>query len=220
MDAVQTSHSIKENIWLGVHFSQFGEDILLWHYFHNKKNGFYVDVGCHHPFRYSNTALLHTALGWHGVNIDADPRAIENFKVHRPNDININVGVGIQEELREFSLFADGAVNTFDKSIADNQASNFTLEQTFTLKVRPLSAILSEVIEPGTPIDYMDIDCEGLDYEVLQSNDWEKFRPLILSVEVHGMNLENPQDNEIFQFMKSKGYFMKSHYTTSIFQRF
>ena len=75
-------------------YSIEGEDrivrALLWEK-HDK--GFYVDVGAHHPFRFSNTYLFYTQ-GWSGINIDATPGSMKAFNKYRPRDINLEVGVG------------------------------------------------------------------------------------------------------------------------------
>ena len=75
-------------------YSIEGEDrivrALLWQK-HDK--GFYVDVGAHHPFRFSNTYLFYTQ-GWSGINIDATPGSMKAFNKYRPRDINLEVGIG------------------------------------------------------------------------------------------------------------------------------
>ena len=68
-------------------YSQFGEDIFLQKYF-NKNNGFFIDIGCHHPFRYNNTFKLYK-LGWRGLNIDLSKISIDLFDMIRPEDTNI-----------------------------------------------------------------------------------------------------------------------------------
>ncbi len=71
------------------HFSQHGEDVILHKLFGRKfSDGFYIDVGAHHPFRQSNTAYL-WLMGWKGVNVDASKKAIAIFNSVRPNDINL-----------------------------------------------------------------------------------------------------------------------------------
>ena len=75
-----------------IHYSQNGEDIILKSLFPADYKGFYIDVGAHHPYRISNTYLLHQQ-GWSGINIDPNPETIAFFNRARPNDININIGV-------------------------------------------------------------------------------------------------------------------------------
>ena len=203
-----------------MHFGQLGEDALLWHYFSNRTDGFYVDVGCHHPYRYSNTFLLHRYRGWTGINIDADPRAISEFKLARPGDINLQIGVGSSSRVQEFCLFQDGAVNTFDKQIALSQGNHFKSAGMSMIQIYPLSTILHEHVREGQKIDYLNIDCEGLDCEVLLSNDWAIYRPDIVSVEIHNLNLDSPRSNFAVDFLLSNGYRMSAHYLiTTFFER-
>ena len=63
-----------------VSYSQLGEDLIVGHYL-RYRNGFYVDVGCHDPMTFSNTAAFFLHRNWSGINIDADPSAIAKFYV-------------------------------------------------------------------------------------------------------------------------------------------
>ena len=74
------------------HFSQYGEDVFLHKFFRGQRNGFYIDVGAHHPFQLSNTAYL-WANGWNGVNVDASSAAIRLFNRVRPSDLKIHAAV-------------------------------------------------------------------------------------------------------------------------------
>ena len=62
-------------------------------YFKSKKNGFYIDVGCYHPIRLSNTMFLYSK-GWSGMNVDLSKKSIDLFNICRPRDINLNFGIG------------------------------------------------------------------------------------------------------------------------------
>lgn len=203
-----------------LHFGQFGEDILLPMLFNQKEFGFYVDVGCFHPTKYSNTHVLHSQFNWSGLNIDANPEAISNFQSYRPNDININVGVSGKEGNLKFYKFRHGEVNTFDYEKAIQQSEKFGEFSSIDIKVEPLNAILSKNVR-NIEIDYMNIDCEWRDLEVVQSNDWDRFAPKILTVEIHGLDLNNPQKNDTVNFLLSKGYRLKSYFlVTGLFEKF
>jgi FkbM family methyltransferase len=203
-----------------VHFSQFGEDAMLAEFLKHKTGGFYVDVGCHDPFRYSNTYLLHKLLGWRGINIDADINAIKRFEVERPGDVNLNVGIGLIEGRMSFTTFADGAVNTFDAALAARQKVNFGEPRLVDVSVRRLSAVLSESLPPETEVDYLNVDCEGLDEEVLRSNDWSKFRPKVVTVELHGIDISRAGENSAVKYLSSVGYRLTSFYwVTALFLR-
>ena len=106
-------------------YSQFGEDMLVEHLFPTLANGRYLDVGCYHPYKFSNTAKLY-ARGWSGVNIDANPKTINLFKAERPSDINLNVivGNGPIEEAAFYILDDDSPSNTLSVQFAEAQAQN------------------------------------------------------------------------------------------------
>jgi hypothetical protein len=203
-----------------IHFAQLGEDALLWHYFHKRRSGFYIDVGCHDPYRYSNTYILYRHLGWSGINIDADARAIALFKRARPTDINLSMAIGSTAREQEFTVFQDGAVNTFDPELAARQRRSFEVAGSYMTRLCPLRDVLSAHISGDRNIDYMNIDCEGLDHEILLSNDWTKFRPEIISIEIHNLDLQNPTSDKTVSFLISQGYRMSAHYlVTTFFER-
>lgn len=170
-------------------YSQFGEDKVLLELFKDKNGGRYVDVGAHHPYRYSNTYLLYKK-GWHGVNIDPNPHTIALFNKARPNDENICAGVGSAGVLTYYR-FSDPAVNTFTKEEAEKWKGKSFLKflGTTEVEVKPLSVLVQG------EIDILTIDAEGMDMEVLHSYDW-KHSPKVIAIE----------GNESEQFLIEKGY--------------
>ena len=203
-----------------LHFSQLGEDAVLWHHFGTNMNGFYVDVGCHHPYRFSNTALLATFNDWQGINVDLDERAIAAFRAIRPNDTNLNIAIGLTDGESTVTVFEEGAVNSLDPAMANHQAQTRAVKAKKMIRTRPLASVLQEHMPSGIEIDFMNIDAEGWDQIVLESNDWERYRPKVIAVESHGFNLNNPQVNETFRFLVGKGYSLTSHVVvTSIYER-
>src|SRR5208282_1916589 len=112
---------LREWVVLGnrrLYYSQFGEDIMLQRITRSQPPGFYVDVGACHPKRYSNTNLLYKK-GWRGMNIDANPFAIDLFRLFRPRDINLFSGIGLVKETHTFYMFTDPRFNTFSKDQVD-----------------------------------------------------------------------------------------------------
>ena len=209
-----------QNDYARLQFSQLGEDTVIWHHFHDRKNGFYVDIGCHHPFRYSNTALLSLFNGWRGINIDLDQRAIAAFEASRPQDINLQLAIGPREDELAVTLFEDGAVNSLDQATAHHQATQRPVLGQSLIKVRPLRAVLDQYLPPNTQINFMNIDAEGWDHMVLESNDWHNYRPEMIAVETHNFDICNPASNPTFQFLSQNGYRLTSHVVvTSIYQR-
>lgn len=199
------------------YYAQEGEDIILARIFDNKKNGFFVDIGAHHPARFSNTYYFYKNLNWRGLNIEPNPEVLTLFQLKRGRDINLNFGVASKAEILEFYQFDEPALNTFSKSMLDERLSSTPYKHLGTkrIQVLPLSEILDRHLPPNTHIDFMTIDVEGLDLEVLHSNDWGKYRPSWVLAEQLGVdNIEN-LDFEIHNFMKSKNYqlFAKTYNT-------
>jgi len=188
-------------------YSQEGEDLILLRLFEGKRNGFYIDVGAHHPKRFSNTNLFYK-LGWRGINIEPNPESFNQFLKMRPRDINIQLGVSDQTGLLKYYYFNDPALNTFDTSVVESREKldGVIPIKTQEIPVDRLDTILLKNFPAGLAIDFMTIDVEGFDYAVLQSNDWTRFRPKIILVEALRMPIEKSLDGEIHQFMKSKGY--------------
>lgn len=196
------------------YYSQFGEDIVISRLL-NKRKGFYIDVGAHHPKRYSNTYLLFKK-GWRGINIDANPHTITLFNRTRPKDTNICVGVGKPGELEYYS-FSDPAVNTFMETEAEKWMDKkwITFLGKETLAIRPLRDVLLEVTELPH-IDVFNIDVEGMDYDVLESFPWERDVPTIIVVESHDFRSDAPQKCPSYTFLTQKGYHLYSYVGPSL----
>jgi FkbM family methyltransferase len=196
-------------------YAHEGEDVLL-HKIFGKKKGFYVDVGAHHPMRFSNTFLLHKQ-GWKGINIEPNPDLFKLFEKYRPNDINVNLGVANVQSTLKYLMFNEPALNTFDNELAESRVrdSNYKLINSMSIEVKPLAGVLKEKLPDNITINFLTIDVEGLDLEVLRSNDWKQFRPDWVLVEQ--LNLENIEDLdfEVHHYMKSVNYvlFAKTYNT-------
>ena len=199
-------------------FSQLGEDILISNLLSERAFGFYVDVGAFHPFIYSNTALLSRSGNWRGINIDPSPKAKSLFDKHRPNDVNLMTGVSDRRgELRYFQ-FKNGAFSTFDERRAEKlMGRGEILEDILKVECKALSDILDK--ESVGHIDYMNVDCEGLDQAVLASNDWSRWKPDLITVEIHGLELIRPTENMTVRFLIDQNYkFIAFARPTAFFQ--
>lgn len=189
-------------------YSQEGEDLLLDRLFGAQSAGFFVDVGAHHPTRFSNTYLLYRR-GWRGLNIDPTPGSMEEFERVRPRDINLEVAVSSVEGERSFHLFDEPALNSLDEGLSRERArsSNYSLRKTITVAAIPLRQILETHLPHSVDgIDLMSIDVEGHDMDVLRSNDWERFRPRILLIEMLDSSLDDIDQREEVVFLRGCGY--------------
>lgn len=189
-------------------FSQEGEDLILARIFENKPDGFYVDVGAHHPIRYSNTYLFYLH-GWRGINIDAAPGSMDAFKQLRANDINVETAIGEHTGSLLFHIFNDPAINTFDVALAkerDGQA-HYRLMETKKMQMRTLAQVLEEYLPPNKSIDFLSVDVEGLDLAILRSNDWKRFSPeYLLAEDYFCASMEEALQSPITTFLRSVGY--------------
>jgi len=196
-----------------------GEDITIKNMFWGKRSGFYVDVGAHHPTRFSNTRLLYK-IGWNGINIDAMPGSMKIFQRERSRDINIEMAISSRPETHVYNIFDEGAYNTLSKKLAEEyQIKGKTKKGEVSLKSETLSKILDLHLPDNTKIDLLSVDVEGYDMEVLKSNDWSKYRPEVISIEEIGFDAEAPQNSEIFKFLKDQGYHLEIATPKTIFFR-
>ena len=227
-DNLKSSYLSKAKIFIGTHiinryyhksYSQEGEDMILRRIFENNKNGFYVDVGAYHPKLFSNTYFFYKK-GWRGINIEPNPESIQLFNAQRYMDINLSVGVSNIPSERIYYMFNEPALNTFEENIA--KMSSRSGEQYYQIgkipvKVRRLETILEENLPKDQNIDFISIDVEGHELNVIQSNDWEKFRPKCLLVEVLESNIQSIMQSQLHGCMTAANYTLYAKTANTIF---
>jgi len=194
------------------YFSQFGEDIVLENIFGHKKGGFYVDVGCFHPKHWSNTYLMHKRQ-WTGINIDIDEFKVQMFNMARKNSTNICSAVSNEEKEINYYCSRDySPVNTLDQNFAEDMTSkkprvNYELKKT---KSRMLDNIILETKFCKTEIDLLTIDVEGHELPVLQSLNFQVYKPKVLVIELHQEQIEDILKTELYEFIIAKRYSLYS----------
>ena len=191
-------------------YSQEGEDIVLHRIFETQKGGFYVDVGAFHPKRFSNTYFFYKR-GWMGINIEPNPDNFKLFKRYRKRDINLQIGISDKEGLLTYFMFNEPALNTFDEHVAERSSRNseqFYLIRKVKIRVQRLDDVLNQVLPIGKTIDFMSIDTEGHDINVIESNDWNRFRPKVLLIEDIGKNISDIYQSKIHIFLTEKNYYL------------
>lgn len=200
-------------------YSQEGEDIILARIFGEQQTGFYIDVGAHHPYRFSNTYFFYKR-GWKGINIDAMPGSMKIFNKYRPRDKNIEAGISDTKKKMKYHIFNEPAINTFSEEIAKKANSpEYRIIDVIELDTLTLEEILDINLEAGQKIDFLDIDVEGFDFNVIKSNNWQKYRPKVILVEILKItNIFDLKDNEIVKYLEETGYqFFAKTYNTIIF---
>jgi Methyltransferase FkbM domain len=191
-----------------ISYSQEGEDLVLARILAERlvEKGFFVDIGAHHPTRYSNTYYFYRR-GWRGLNVDALPGTKRLFGRMRPRDITIECGVGSQSNVMSYYAFNEPALNTFSAVEAKRKdQAPYHLVETIKIPIVPLRHILEQHMPVGTDIDFMTVDAEGFDHEIIISNDWAKYRPRVLLVELLSTELNQLDTHPTAKFLHDKGY--------------
>jgi FkbM family methyltransferase len=193
------------------YFSQSGEDAILKGFFGNKlgnkKKGFFVDIGAFHPTHGNNTFFFYIN-GWNGINVDAAPGSMIPFNKERKRDINIEVGVSKTEgEKTFFYLGKDSSMNSFSEQfIKEDRKLESKIQSEIKIQTLRLDTLLDKYLPQNQEIDFMSVDVEGMDLEILESNNWAKYTPKVIVVEMQAQKMVEVFDNEINVFLVSKGY--------------
>jgi FkbM family methyltransferase len=201
-------------------YSQEGEDLVLRRMLGEKATGFYVDIGAHAPIRYSNTYYFYR-LGWNGLNVDAAPGSMSEFRRLRPRDINVEMAVAAEAGSATLSVFDEPALNTLSPTMVKaRETTPYRVVSQQTVRTMPLRDILAEHVGSNRVIDFLSVDVEGLDEVVLRSNDWSRFRPLIVLVEILETDLTRMPGSSTAVFLRDQGYSAWAKlYNTAIFIR-
>lgn len=187
------------------HYSQFAEDISIAHLLdlrNSKTKGFFVDVGCFHPKKYSNTWNLYRR-GWRGINIDIDPIKIDGFNLIRPRDTNIACAVSNTEG--ETTYYSNGFYSltiSLDKDFTTGRPGY--IEKKTTCK--KLTTIIDETKYINKEIDFLSVDAEAHDLEVLRSLDFDRYQPKLIAIESHYSLLSEVIETELYKFLLDKNY--------------
>ena len=187
-------------------YSMNGEDIYVNSFF-KKKSGFYVDVGAYHPLELNNTYLLYKKK-WNGINIDINLLSIDYFNFLRPDDLNINVGVSNKNKTKTlYYQKSKSPLNTLNFKQAKKIFSNKFKKK--KIRTRTLTNIIDNTKYNGKKIDFLNIDAEGNDFEVLKSLNFNKYKPKLICIEL--IDHLNP-NKKIIKRHKIYKYLVKRNY--------
>jgi hypothetical protein len=175
------------------------EDLFILKEFQNQK-GFYVDVGCHHPTRLNNCHLLYKK-GWRGINIDISEFSIKLFNLVRTKDININRAVSLEQKKVRF--YYDKLISLY---ISLNKRKK-QLDRYKEIMSDTLTNIIDQTKFKDKKIDFLSIDAEGKDFEVLQSLNFERYDPKYICVEIYSRDLKfDFKKDQIYKYLVEKNY--------------
>ena len=191
-----------------LHFAEFGEDIFVNRILKHIKYGKYVDVGCYHPYKGSLTAILYNK-NWDGINIDISKTSIDLFNIVRKRDMNLNVAI---------SNF-DGEISYYENSPI-NQQNSLTKKNNEQNKIKIKCQTLNSIFEKNfiKKFDFLNIDVEGSELEVIEGIDLLKYHPSLITIENNNLLLEDYlRDNVYKKLIRSDYVFVNKIGVTNFF---
>lgn len=207
-----------------ISYSQCGEDLIVKFIFDNLNiiNPTYLDIGAHHPYYLSNTALFYKN-GSRGINIEPDPSLFKQFLKDRTEDTNLNVGIGDKNEILDFYIISSPTLNTFSKTEAEKyiEEGDYKIQEIKKIEVLSLSEILNKIKSDVFP-QFLSVDAEGVDEIVIKQIDFENNYPMVICLETisfstSGKGVKNLQ---LINYIIEKGYFVYADtYINTIFVR-
>jgi FkbM family methyltransferase len=192
-------------------FSQCGEDCILLFLIHSLKlkEVQYLDMGTNDPLNMNNTYLLYLN-NYRGICVEPDPRFHQAIKQQRRGDILIKAGVAVSKSTAaDFYIMDDAVLNTFSQTEADNMVNNHKRSIKEKIKV-PLITVNEILAEHYIKTKHLiiSLDVEGLDLSILQSLDFNLYRPGIICVETVGYSekLTGQKDTAIANLLTENNY--------------
>lgn len=188
---------------------------LVVDYIFKKNNGIYIDVGCNHPVYNNNTYLLNQK-GWVGINIDIVKKSIELFNLFRKKDLNINLAISSKKTILEYINFHEKSpINKIKTSENQNLHSSENVKK---IKSDTLDSIIEKSPFKNKKIDFVSIDVEGHEIEVIKGFNLKKYKPSIIvieyldtslkKIEIKNFSLQNIINSEIYKLMINNNYHM------------
>lgn len=189
--------------------SQFGEDKYLFSLFKKDYIGKYLDVGCFHPTKHNNTLIFYKN-GWSGLNIDLNPLTIELFNFMRPKEINVNIGVSSEEgEKTLFFLDETNTQNTLSKNQLIFLKNHHNIKDEEIIKKKIKTKKLDNILDEYNfhDIDFMNLDIEGHELEVIKTINFKKTKVKYMCVEMINHNdISVKNSNQIEILLKEHNF--------------
>ena len=206
-------------------YSFGGMDLLINYLYKNKFNGVYIDVGCNHPIVGNNTFLLYQK-GWSGINIDLDSNIIEMFNYFRPKDCNVNSAVSNSEKETDLFFYHErSAINTISKEV-HNSRKNKAIEIK-KIRSNTLDSVINDSPYFDKKINFLSIDVEGNELNVLKGFNLKKYYPEVIVIEYldlkmkelefHNQDINRIINSEIYKYLKSYNYHLVNWLHSDLF---
>jgi len=191
--------------------NQLGEEEKLLSYFKKDYKGRYVDIGCFHPTKHSNTSKFYKRK-WKGINIDLNPLTIDLFNYARPRDINICAAISNSNKSNDLYFVGDlSSENTLEKNHTKWLKKTFNYNQKKFLKKRIKTKKINDILDKYKfyDIDFMNIDVEGHEIKILNSLNLNKFNIKYFCIEIISQNYSQKHKNDILNYFKKNNYKIK-----------
>ena len=187
--------------------SQLGQDLEVLKFYNNKQEGFFIEIGASDGKQLSNTYLLETQYKWKGICCEPIPEMFEKLVKNRPNSLCYKEavynksGLSLSFDIANTSTLFSGIAEYIDKhkSRVDNDKTSIQVQTISLLD------LLNNANAPSF-IEYMSLDTEGSEYEILCNFDFEKYTFGLIDVEHNGVE---PRRTQIKNLLLSKGYIYK-----------
>jgi FkbM family methyltransferase len=168
-----------------ISYAQNREDVILQGFFDTDETGFYVDIGAYDPDEDSVTKHFYLK-GWRGINVEPQPDRYALFVDRRPEDTNVNCGVSDAAGKLTLRSYDNQGLSTFSKKVQSRYEKDSQIGtgkyKDITVKVVTLKQLFED--HNVKSIQFLKVDVEGLEYEVLAGNDWKQYRPEVLCIEI------------------------------------
>lgn len=184
-------------------FSKSGEDIQLWQLL-KKEKGVYIDVGAHHPILGNNTYFFYLR-GWQGINVEPNSTFEPLYKKFRGKDYLYKGGIANFDGELEYFEFSTDVFNTFSGSHIEKLNLEDKISDSNQIPVITLSTLIRNYLQEPFSIDFLSVDVEGMELEVMQGNDWSKFRPRYILLESH-KSLKDDLESDLTKFLYANKY--------------
>jgi FkbM family methyltransferase len=186
-----------------ISYAQNDEDVVLARVLGDAPGGFYLDVGASEPELRSVTRHFYER-GWRGVNVEPVAAVHAALERERPGDVNLCLALGARPGTLTFFEFEAEGISTLSEDFAAHFERQGLPCRRRTVEVGTLRDVCRAHC-PG-PIDFMKIDVEGWERQVLEGADWGRFRPRVLLVEATRPNSTEPNWQGWEPLLLAQGY--------------
>lgn len=212
----------KEKLYKKISYSQCGEDLIVSFIFNALNILFpkYLDIGANHPVYLNNTYYFYLN-GSTGVCVEPDPVLFSKLKYKRAKDICLNAGVGsFSQKQADFYIMSTDTLNTFSKEEAERYQSygTYKIKEVIKMPILEINDIVDQYL--FNLVNFISIDIEGLELEILKTLDFSRIRPEVFCIETltYTEDKTEQKNQQILDYMINNGYFVYADtYINTIF---